>query len=65
MAAEKPSPDAFAEYNAASEYLVNALYLKNPKIISVSFLAYKHVALGYDDAAPHVRIMAQLLKRVL
>ena len=53
------------EYNAASEYLVNAMYLKNPKIISVSFLAYKYVALKYPDTAIHVQAIADILSRVL
>ena len=53
------------EYNTASEYLVNAMYLKNPKIISVSFLAYKYVALKYPDTEAHVRTIADMLSKVL
>ncbi len=53
------------EYNTASEYLVNAMYLKNPKIISVSFLAYKYVALKYPDTEAHVRAIADMLSKVL
>lgn len=53
-----------SEYNAASEYLVNALYLKNPKIISVSFLAYQYVALKYTDTAPHVQAIAEMLSKL-
>ncbi len=51
------------EYNAASEYLVNALYLKNPKIISLAFLAYKYVAAGYPETAQHVQAIADILAR--
>ena len=56
---------AVAEYNTASEYLVNALYLKNPKIISVSFLAYKYVALRFVNTAPHLQVLSELLSKVL
>lgn len=60
-----PLPNATAEYNTVSEYLVNALYLKNPKIISVSFIAYKYVALKYPDAVQHVQAIAEMLSKVL
>lgn len=53
------------EYNAASEYIVNALYLKNPKILSVSYLAYKNTALKYPGAASHLQKIAELLGGVL
>ena len=56
---------AMYEYNTVSEYLVNALYLKNPKIISVSFVAYKYVALKYPDTASKINELAQLLDKVL
>lgn len=53
------------EFTAASEFLVNALYLKNPKILSVSFLAYKNTALRYPDTADHLRVIAELLNTAL
>lgn len=53
------------EFQLASEYLVNALYLKNPKIISVSFLAYKNTSLRYPDAMSHLKAIARLLNGVL
>lgn len=59
------SQNAMLEYNTASEYFVNALYLKNPKIISVSFLAYKYVALKYPDTASHVQNLTAMLAKVL
>ncbi len=62
---QNPSSGASSEYNFASEYLVNSLYLKNPKIISVSFLAYKYVALKYAGTEQYVQTLAQLLDRVL
>ena len=65
VAQSAPSQTALYEYNTASEYLVNAVYLKNPKIISVSFLAYKYVALKYTDTARHVQAIAEILSNVL
>ena len=53
------------EYNTASEYFVNALYLKNPKILSVSYLAYKNTALKYVSATPHLQQIAKLIGSVL
>ena len=53
------------EFNTVSEYLVNALYLKNPKILSVSFLAYKNTVLRYATAIAHLQKIAQLLNDVL
>lgn len=49
------------EYNAASEYIVNALYLKNPKILSVSYLAYKNVVVKYPGVAPHLKKIVELI----
>ncbi len=40
---DQPLPvDKLNEVSLVSEYLVNALYLKNPKILKVSYLAYKN-----------------------
>ena len=40
--------DDLAEVALTSEYLVNALYLKNPKIIKICFIAYKNTLKGYS-----------------
>ncbi|MCH5153366.1 MAG: hypothetical protein J1F68_05375 [Clostridiales bacterium] len=53
------------EFNSVSEYLVNALYLKNPKILSVSYLAYKNTALRYAGTVLHLQKVAELLAGVL
>ena len=53
------------EFDTASEFLVNALYLKNPRILSVSFLAYKNTAIRYKGAANHLQNIANLLSSVL
>ncbi len=60
-----PNNSAIVEYNTVSEYFVNSLYLKNPKIIFISFLAYKYVALKYPDAVEHVNALSALLDKVL
>ncbi len=53
------------EYDLVSEYLVNALYLKNPKILTISFLAYKYVTRKYSEAIEYLNRIAQLLRGVL
>ena len=53
------------EFNTVSEYMVNALYLKNPKILSVSYLAYKNTVLRYADTLLHLQKIAELLTDVL
>ncbi|MCH5152197.1 MAG: hypothetical protein J1F65_06055 [Clostridiales bacterium] len=59
------SDEEIYEFNAASEYFVNALYLKNPRILSVSFLAYKNTVLRYDGTADHLQKIANLINNVL
>ena len=53
------------EFNTVSEYLVNALYLKNPKILQVAYLAYKNTLLRYAQAVAHLQKIAELLTGVL
>lgn len=53
-----------AEFNAVSEYMVNALYLKNPKILSVSFIAYKNTLLRYPNTIQPLQVIAQQLRGV-
>lgn len=43
--------DELAEVALTSEYLVNALYLKNRKIIKICFIAYKNAVKGYAVVA--------------
>ena len=59
------SESEICEYNAVSEYFVNALYLKNPKILSVSYLAYKNTVLRYEGALPFVQNIATLIGGIL
>lgn len=47
------------EVALTSEYLVNALYLKNPKIIKISFIAYKNAVKIYPVVANK---LAQIIK---
>ena len=53
------------EFHAVTEYLTNALYLKNPKILSVSYLAYKNTVLRYAQTVSHLQKIAELLTGVL
>lgn len=60
-----PSPADTSEYNMSSEFLVNSLYLKNPKIITVSFLAYKYVAAKYGGSLEHLQKIAEVLNKIM
>ena len=53
------------EFNTVSEYFVNALYLKNPKILQVSYLAYKNTLLRYAETVAHLQKIAELLTGIL
>ena len=53
------------EFNTVAECLVNALYLKNPKILSISYLAYKNTLLRYADTVAHLQKIAELVSGVL
>ena len=52
------------EVSAATEYFVNALYLKNPKILAVSYLAYKNTVGRYPATVKHVKVIVQLLSSI-
>lgn len=52
------------ELNAVSEYLVNALYLKNPKVLAVSYLAYKNTVLKYPQVADYLDGIMQLMQTI-
>lgn len=56
--------DKVDEVAAVSEYLVNAMYLKNPKILRVSFLAYKHVIKEFDVVADKLAEITRLFKSI-
>ncbi|MCH5157102.1 MAG: hypothetical protein J1G02_04410 [Clostridiales bacterium] len=53
------------EFITVSEYLVNALYLKNPKILQIAYLAYKNTLLRYNDTVIHLQKIAELLNGIL
>ena len=53
------------EINTVSEFFVNALYLKNPKILQVSYLAYKNTLLRYANTVAHLQKIAEFLADVL
>ena len=52
------------EVSAATEYFVNALYLKNPKILAVSYLAYKNTVGRYPSTVNHVKVIVELLSSI-
>lgn len=52
--------DDLAEVALTSEYLVNALYLKNPKIIKISFIAYKNAVKSYSVVADKLARIVEL-----
>ena len=52
------------EYTTVSEYLVNALYLKNPKILKIAFLAYKNTLLRYAETVASLQKIAELISGV-
>lgn len=54
-----------SEYNVVSEFFVNALYLKNPKILTVSYLAYKNKVIQYTEAFNNLSKIAELISHVL
>ena len=61
---EKLSEGEAFEVSAATEYFVNALYLKNPKILAVAYLAYKNTVGRYPVAVNHVKVIVQLLSSI-
>ena len=61
---EKLSEGEAFEVSAVTEYFVNALYLKNPKILAVAYLAYKNTVARYPVAVGHVKVIVQLLSSI-
>lgn len=53
------------EFETVEECFENALNLKNPKILSVSYLAYKNTLLRYAETVAHLQRIAELLNGVL
>ena len=61
---QKLSEGEAFEVSAATEYFVNALYLKNPKILAVSYLAYKNTVGRYSATVERVKVIVQLLSSI-
>lgn len=61
---QKLSEGESIEVTAATEYFVNALHLKNPKILAVSYLAYKNTVGRYPATVQHVKVIVQLLSSI-
>lgn len=57
--------DATNEAALVSEYLVNALYLKNPKILKIAYIAYKNTLSSFPVVADKLEEIAKLFKRIL
>ena len=62
---QKLSSDDLAEVALTSEYLVNALYLKNPKIIRISYIAYKNTLKGYSVVSDKLVKIIQLFATIV
>ena len=65
LVAKKLSKAEEYEFTTVSEYLANALDLKNPKILEVSYLAYKNTLLRYAETVAHLQKIAELINGVL
>ena len=61
---QKLSEGEAFEVSAVTEYFVNALYLKNPKILAVSYLAYKNTVGRYPVTVKHVKVIVELLSSI-
>lgn len=62
---DQPLPvDKLNEISLVSEYLVNAMYLKNPKILKVSYLAYKNTLKDFDVVADKLDAIVKLFETV-
>lgn len=57
-------PDEVAEVALTSEYLVNALYLKNPKIIRICYIAYKNAVKNYPVVSDKLAEIVKLFKTI-
>ena len=62
--AQKLSEGEAFEASAVNDYFVNALYLKNPKILAVAYLAYKNTVGRYPSTVEHVKVIVQLLSSI-
>lgn len=54
----------FAEFASVSEYFVNSLYLKNPKILKICWLAYKNVLAKYLLVTQQLEQLTTLMQNV-
>lgn len=52
------------EFLCASEYLVNAFYLKNPKIIKICLLAYSAIVAKYPFAENKLKELSDLTEQI-
>lgn len=57
--------DATNEAALVSEYLVNALYLKNPKILKIAYIAYKNTLSKFPVVADKLAEIAKLFKKII
>ncbi len=57
----KLSKSATSDVYAVSNYFVNALHLRNPKIIKICWIAYRNTMLRFHLAQPYVIKLAQLV----
>jgi len=57
--------EIISEVAAVSEYLVNAFYLKNPKILKVAYLAYKNTVKDFGIVADKLAEIIRLFNTII
>lgn len=60
---QKLPRDELVEISLTSEYLVNALYLKNPKILKIAYIAYKNTLKDFEIVADKLAEIIKLFNK--
>lgn len=61
---QRLSEEVITEVATVSEALVNALYLKNPKIARICYIAYKNTVKSFDAVAPKLEQIIGLFNKI-
>lgn len=64
LLASKLSDGNRTEIYSVTDYLVNGLYLKNPKILKVCWMAYRNFMIRFPVAKPYLYKMSQLMNKI-
>lgn len=62
---EKMSPLDRTESQLVREYLANALYTKNPRLITLAWVAYKNTIIKYDSTTYLLQKLAKIMAPIL